>query len=561
MRLFCYLFCGALFSVRSSSSIVDPNPHFADMWNEDLTEVEAEEMVVTSGKIPSFLSGTLVRNGPAQFQSLHRNFTWAFDGLAKLCSWSFERRGPNANYTIPIFRSAFIRSKTFNKTRKDKKFPKMMTVGDVVPKYGLRDGIMPLHDNVNVNVWKFTDDATNAMTLTDSVDSVNFDPVSLSTKGIQDWSNDTLKKTEISCGHPHIEPNTNGTSLINYALAVNPMGNVTINMYKMGKDHIRKPFGIYKNGVTFTPYIHSFSVTNRYVILLVYPTAYNMMCMIMGKPMHECMEWKGRTVKTQVVVFDLFSQDPDAEPVFVSEVEAFHSQHHINAYEVETKKGKVQIVLDLCAYASPKFWTSKYPFGEFTVMTNQTARNQVGGFGTLRRLKITFSTATEAVTNAKGSVQVIDIPVKDKLGNIYTVDFPFINRGAGHGGLDGKHYCTFFALSPRARNSTEWADWAIVQVNMCHSKNGVNAKVWFEPQQYPGEPIFVPEDIHTLNENGVLLINVLDGIKETSYLQILNATTLTSVARIDHRTKHSLPYMQHAAFFTNDRAFLETRGK
>jgi hypothetical protein len=73
------------------------------------------------------------------------------------------------------------------------------------------------------------------------------------------------------------------------------------------------------------------------------------------------MLWKGKTVKTQVVVFDLQSTDPDAPPIFVTEVEAFHSQHHVNAYEVpgRAESADVEIVLDLCAYVSPVFWTSK----------------------------------------------------------------------------------------------------------------------------------------------------------------------------------------------------------
>ena len=109
--------------------------------------------------------------------------------------------------------------------------------------------------------------------------------------------------------------------------------------------------------------------------------------------------------------------------------------------------------------------------------------------------------------------------------------------------------CKFFALSPRARNSSEFADWAIVQVDVCAPDAAPNAKVWFKPRNYPGEPIFVPENPHVLNENGVLLVNVLDGVEETSYVQIINATTMESVARVDHIKHKTLPYMQHAAFF------------
>ena len=71
--------------------------------------------------------------------------------MARLCSWSY----PSDSEESPpvLFSSAFVRSATFNKTRKDDKFPQMMTVGSVVPKNSIMDGVIPLHDNVNVNVW------------------------------------------------------------------------------------------------------------------------------------------------------------------------------------------------------------------------------------------------------------------------------------------------------------------------------------------------------------------------------------------------------------------------
>jgi hypothetical protein len=52
--------------------------------------------------------------------------------MARLCSWSFPSDSEES--PVALFSSAFVRSATFNKTRKDDKFPKMMTVGSVVPK-------------------------------------------------------------------------------------------------------------------------------------------------------------------------------------------------------------------------------------------------------------------------------------------------------------------------------------------------------------------------------------------------------------------------------------------
>merc|ERR1712159_518497 len=125
------------------------------------------------------------------------------------------------------------------------------------------------------------------------------------------------------------------------------MGNVSLTMFRMGSDGVRHAFGKY-HGIPFTPYIHSFSVTQDYVIVLVYPTAYNMFCMMQGHALHGCMDWKGATIPTQVLVFDLHNTadiDPHKPPIGVSTTAAFHSQHHINAYQEAGPDGGTRLVV------------------------------------------------------------------------------------------------------------------------------------------------------------------------------------------------------------------------
>ena len=317
---------------------------------------------------------------------------------------------------------------------------------------------------------------------------------------------------------------------------------------------------------------------------VVYPTEYNMFCMMEGKPLHGCMDWKGATTPTQVLVFDLHNTeeiDPHKPPVGVSTTAAFHSQHHINAYQEAAPAtggasgagGGTRLVVDTAAYASPTFWTSKYPFGSLEVMRDRDSRNHIAGMATVRRLFIdlpltTATSTTPAVpstgaepvqTNASGdsrstsmSVTYLDVPVVDEDGNVYTLDFPFINRGDGGpspSGVDGKPYCVFYAFACNARNSTELAAWATLKVDMCAKAGTPNAKVWYEPQHYPQEPIFVPTPGATGDDDGILLNNVLDGANLTTYLSILDGKTLKELARLDFADKEVLPYMQHAAFF------------
>ena len=57
-------------------------------------EVVLDSLLV-SGKIPSWLSGTLIRNGPAMFEVGIQKFNHWFDGLAMLHKFSFrEGKGP-----------------------------------------------------------------------------------------------------------------------------------------------------------------------------------------------------------------------------------------------------------------------------------------------------------------------------------------------------------------------------------------------------------------------------------------------------------------------------------
>jgi carotenoid cleavage dioxygenase-like enzyme len=578
----------------------DPDPAFSRLWDQNLVEGPAVQLRITSGAIPAWLEGgRLVRNGPGQFYSEHRNFSWAFDGLAKLYSWSFDTDARPSGGEV-TFRQRFVNSKIYNKTLKDRKIPKMMTVGGVTPKFNLADGMMPMTDNVNVNVWKLQADPAVpdvpavTFTTTDSVDSIIFDDETLETTKIER----PLAFGPITCAHPHYEPGTNGTSLVNFVVNTFGIGNSSMTAFRVKADGKRQAFGLYK-GLAFTPYVHSFSVTQDHMVVLVYPTAYNMVCMAEGTPLHECMDWRGDTTPTKVLIFDLHSTDPKKPPIGVTTTDAFHVQHHINAYQKPVSvDGTTTLVVDTAAYTSPTFWTSKFPFGDLGVMKDRDSRNHIQGMATLRRLEISLTpaaAATAAPTAAAAAgvsvaVTHTDIPVTDAAGKVYSFDFPFINRGdGGYGpaGSDGKPYCVFYAFTcgDASRNgtwATEMASWATLKVDLCqkdkpqaaqtaHSQTqgtgagagtaetaeavavaaggNANAVVWYRPQHYPQEPIFVPRPGGTAEDDGVLLSNVLDGGKETTYLSILDASSLREVARVDFAEPQVLPYMQHAAYF------------
>ena len=77
---------------------------------------------------------------------------------------------------------------------------------------------------------------------------------------------------------------------------------------------------------------------------------------------------------------------------------------------------------------------------------------------------------------------------------------------------------------------------------------GGDAETWREPATYPGEPMFVraPEG----EGEGVLLSVVLDGEAGSSFLLVLDAATMTELARAP--LPHRLPYGFHGQFYARE---------
>ncbi|KAJ3190819.1 hypothetical protein HK101_008331 [Irineochytrium annulatum] len=81
---------------------------------------------------------------------------------------------------------------------------------------------------------------------------------------------------------------------------------------------------------------------------------------------------------------------------------------------------------------------------------------------------------------------------------------------------------------------------------------GASHKVWYEKDHFPGEPVFVPRPGGTAEEDGVLVSVVLrgkTGSKEAeSYLLFLDPRTMKEVARAEMGRAHVVPFGFHGNF-------------
>ena len=73
-----------------------------------------------------------------------------------------------------------------------------------------------------------------------------------------------------------------------------------------------------------------------------------------------------------------------------------------------------------------------------------------------------------------------------------------------------------------------------------------DAVTWSEDGCYPGEPVFVAAPDGQGEDDGVLLSVVLDAHRGNSFLLVLDAATLTELARAE--VPHHIPFGFHGQF-------------
>jgi len=176
-------------------------------WFSDSLEERDNVDLKVEGILPSWVSGQLIRNGPALFGTLRgeRRYDHIFDGLAKLSSY-------HINNGKVKFSTKFLRSKWYKEiVEKSGDIPPSVTTGPVYPKFNFLQKVQAaltssvLFDNVPVNVHHLAGKAFVAVT--DAPVQLEFNPVTLETIGRKNYANSIVSTGGIelfSTAHPHL---------------------------------------------------------------------------------------------------------------------------------------------------------------------------------------------------------------------------------------------------------------------------------------------------------------------------------------------------------------------
>jgi beta,beta-carotene 9',10'-dioxygenase len=449
----------------------------------------ADQALEVSGALPPWLSGSLLRTGPALFEVGGRSLNHLFDGMAML--HRFTIADGDASYGC-----RFLRSKAFAAAsggqlsyREFATDPCRALYRDVVTSYEPA----PPTDNGNIALARLGD---RFIAMSEAPMPLEFDAVTLEVAGV------AYEAPGYHCtAHPHYEPRNE--ELIGYATAMT--GHIGYRIYAQPAD------GGDQRVLAYVPldqpsYMHSFGMTENYFVLIHSPLVVDPHEVLHGgRPFIESYRWKPE-LGAAFLVIDRHS----GELVNRVEVDPFFCFHQINAYEEDG-----EIVFDLCEFASDQVIESFY-----------LERLRSGEPPSVLPFPIRYRIPTHGRTVSR-----------QPLGEL-VLEMPQINYAERNGRPYRYVYGTGIATF------VGWLD----QLSKLDVTSG-EVKTWQQAGSFPGEPVFVARPDGDSEDDGVLLSVTLDVDRGNSFLLVLDARDLLELARVD--APQHIPWHFHGLFAEN----------
>jgi carotenoid cleavage dioxygenase-like enzyme len=453
------------------------------------SEIELDSLPV-EGSIPEWLAGTLVRNGPAKYEAGEKRMRHWFDGLAMLHRFSFA--GGDVSYANRFLRTNAYRAaengqisyREFATDPCRSIFKRAATM--------FRPGFT---DNCSINLARLGDEY---IAMTETPLPVAFDPETLDALGVA-YDPPGMHTT----AHPHADRDTG--ELLAYVTHFGARSEYRLYAQR-DRSHQRR---IGSHRVAEPSYMHSFALTERYLVLVTFPLVVNPLQLVFtGRPFIENYRWKPE-LGTTFLVFDRGSGELvrtcDAGPCF-----AFH---HINAFE----RGS-EIVIDMASYPDASIIDSLY--------LDRVRSEPPSGSALARPVRYRIAPDRDGVTEEELSDATVELPQVD------------------YGERNGRPYRVLYGIGAHPDGDSPYFGDRLIKIDV---ESGQELS-WFEQGSYPGEPVFVPSPEPDRGEDqGVLLSVVLDSRAGSSFLLVLDAQTLAELGRAS--VPHHIPFGFHGQYF------------
>jgi carotenoid cleavage dioxygenase-like enzyme len=454
-------------------------------------EVVVDRLPV-QGQIPTWLHGSLVRNGPGTFHVGKERYRHWFDGLAMLHRFSFA--GGQVSYA-----NRFLDCQAYREARETGTIRYSEFATD--PQRSLLDRMgtvlnPAITDSAKVSVGHL---AGRHLALAETPIQVEFDPVTLASCGTFCYEDEL--RGQMTTVHPQFDYQRD----LAYNLVTRYHRISHYNIYAVagnGSARLVSSLPVQKPS-----YMHSFGMSPNYIILTEFPLVVNSVHLLLWlRPYIENFRWEPRRGTPFWVV-----NRHTGELVGRYECDPFFAFHHVNAFE----QGD-DLVIDLVAYQDASVLSAYY------LNQLQSEQNRIP-WGTLQRYRVPLQ---------EGRVR--SEPLSDACMELPRFDYQRFNMR--------EEYRFVYASSLRPEQPTGFYN----QLVKADIQTG-QSWTWSATDCYPGEPVFVDEPARDAEDAGVILSVVLDAARAESFLLVLDAQSFTERARA--KIPHPVLFGYHGEFF------------
>ena len=454
-------------------------------------ELNCDQLPV-QGRIPTWLQGTLVRNGPGTFEIGQQSYRHWFDGLAMLHRFSFAEG--NVSYA-----NKFLNTKAYREAMETGRISYSEFATDPCRSLFSRISSVfspQITDSAKVSVTRVAD---RFMALAETPIQVEFDPQTLQAVGVFNY--EERLTGQMTTVHPQFDS------------ARDEMYNVVTRYHRLSHYNVYKMVGggqpqqVASLPVKKPAYMHSFGMTDRAIILTEFPLVVNPLSLLLWlKPYIENFNWEPQRGTPFWVI-----NRHNGQLVGRFESEPFFAFHHVNAFEEND-----QLVVDLVAYDDAEIITTYY----LNRLQDETLEVP---FGQLRRYRIPLNGG--AVSYETLSQSCMELP---------HFDAARFNRRPDY------RYVYAISINPQQRQG-------FYNQLIKFDIKSATEKTWYTAGCYPGEPVFVANPEGTAEDDGVILSVVLDTNQGNSFLLVLDAATFSEIARAT--IPQPVLFGYHGAFF------------
>nr|NP_001019730.1 beta,beta-carotene 15,15'-dioxygenase [Bos taurus]AAY25023.1 beta-carotene-15,15'-oxygenase [Bos taurus] len=481
-----------------------------------------------TGKIPAWLQGILLRNGPGMHTVGETRYNHWFDGLALL--HSFTIRDGEVYY-----RSKYLRSDTYTANIEANRI--------VVSEFGtmaypdpcknifskafsyLSHTIPDFTDNCLINIRRCGEDFY-ATTETSYIRRIN--PQTLETLEKVDFRK--YVAVNLATSHPHYDAAGN---VLNVGTSIVDKGKTKYVIFKIpapvpgGRKEGRSPLkdtevfcSIAAHSLLSPSYYHSFGVSENYIIFLEQPFKLDILKMatayIRGVSWASCLAFHGED-KTHIHIIDRRTRKPVPTKYHTDPMVVFH---HVNAYEEDGC-----LLFDVITYEDGSLYQLFYLAN---LNEDFKENSRLTSMPTLKRfvLPLHVDKNAEVGSNLIKLSSTTARALKEKDDQVYCqpellcegLELPHINYAH-----NGQPYRYIFAAG------VQWSPRPLIYAAIRLAKSSLT---WKEEHCWPAEPLFVPTPGAKDEDDGIILSAIVSTDPQKSpFLLVLDARTFTELAR------------------------------